>query len=48
MHISHVAALAAVMAVSVGDVARAQAPHAGPSWKPEGNVEFVVGAGAGG
>ena len=34
--------------VSLGGAAPAQAQKAADAWKPEGNVEFVVGAGAGG
>ena len=34
--------------VSLGGAAPAQAQKAANAWKPEGNVEFVVGAGAGG
>jgi putative tricarboxylic transport membrane protein len=48
MQIRRVAALVTAMAVLVGGVARAPAQQAITSWKPDGNVEFVVGAGAGG
>jgi len=41
-------ALATAIAVLAGTVADAQTRKAGVSWRPEGNVEFVVGAGAGG
>jgi putative tricarboxylic transport membrane protein len=41
-----VALVAAILALAIAPGARAQ--QAGGSWKPEGNVEFVVGAGAGG
>jgi tripartite-type tricarboxylate transporter receptor subunit TctC len=37
-------AAAALFLLAVG----LTASHAQPAWKPEGNVEFVVGAGAGG
>jgi putative tricarboxylic transport membrane protein len=40
--------LATAIAVLAGSAADAQTQKAGVSWKPEGNVEFVVGAGAGG
>jgi putative tricarboxylic transport membrane protein len=42
-----VTALATAILV-LGAAASAQAQKAGESWKPDGNVEFVVGAGAGG
>src|SRR6266851_9760162 len=38
--------VAALLAFTAAGGVHAQ--HAGGSWKPEGNVEFVVGAGAGG
>ena len=41
-----VALVAAILALAIAPGAQAQ--QAGGSWKPEGNVEFVVGAGAGG
>src|SRR5215470_19960151 len=40
------ALVAALLAVAV--VGGAHAQHAGGAWKPDGNVEFIVGAGAGG
>jgi putative tricarboxylic transport membrane protein len=44
MQIGQAAALTVALAIG----ATAYAHSAGASWKPEGNVEFVVGAGAGG
>ena len=40
------ALVAALLALTAAGGAQAQ--HAGGSWKPDGNVEFIVGAGAGG
>ena len=37
-------AAAALLLLAAGSTAS----HAQPAWRPEGNVEFVVGAGAGG
>lgn len=48
MAIRRTAALAAAIVSGLGAAAPAQAQQAGPAWKPTGNVEFVVGAGAGG
>jgi len=42
------AAGATAIVVLANAAAQAQVQHAEPSWKPEANVEFVVGAGAGG
>ena len=47
MWIERGAALAAAI-VAVGLAERAQAQSVPDEWKPVGNVEFVVGAGAGG
>src|ERR1700754_3333107 len=41
-------ALATAFVVLMGAAIGAQAQKAGDSWHPDGNVEFVVGAGAGG
>jgi putative tricarboxylic transport membrane protein len=48
MRIGHVTALASAIVVLAAAVTVAQAQKAGNAWRPEGNVEFVVGAGAGG
>ena len=48
MQIRRVAALTTVIVLLAGNVDSAPAQQASPSWKPDGNVEFVVGAGAGG
>src|SRR5262245_18048524 len=48
MAIRRTAALAAAIVSGLGAAAPAQAQQAGPAWKPTGNVEIVVGAGAGG
>src|SRR5256885_10743301 len=48
MQLRQLTALATAIVVLVGAAAGAQAQKAGDSWAPEGNVEFVVGAGAGG
>src|SRR5215831_14708742 len=47
MRIRHTA-VAAAIAASVLAAAGAQAQKSGNGWTPDGNVEFVVGAGAGG
>src|ERR1700720_24382 len=41
-------ALTAALLALVAPTGGAQAQHAGGAWKPDGNVEFIVGAGAGG
>jgi putative tricarboxylic transport membrane protein len=48
MQIRNMAALATVLVMLAGGADRAPAQQAGTAWKPDGNVEFVVGAGAGG
>jgi len=48
MQVVQMTALAAAIVVLSSGATRAQAPKVGDSWSPEGNVEFVVGAGAGG
>src|SRR5713226_7774442 len=48
MQLAQVTALTTAIFVLAGAATSAQAQKAGDSWKPEGNVEFVVGAGAGG
>jgi putative tricarboxylic transport membrane protein len=48
MAIKQATALTTAIVVLVGAADRASAQQAGTAWKPEGNVEFVVGAGAGG
>src|SRR5258708_7104294 len=52
MQVVQMTALAAAIVVLSAAAGSAQAPKAGDkagdSWTPEGNVEFVVGAGAGG
>jgi putative tricarboxylic transport membrane protein len=48
MQVVQMTALAAAIVVLSSAATRAQGPKAGDSWTPEGNVEFVVGAGAGG
>src|SRR6267142_1694965 len=48
MQVGRVTALATAIVMLLGAAAGAQAQKAGDSWHPDGNVEFVVGAGAGG
>ncbi len=48
MRITPAAGLAAAILALFGAALPAAAQKAGEAWKPEGNVEFVVGAGAGG
>src|SRR5262245_23649666 len=48
MPIRRAAALAMAIAVLTGAGVGVLAQKPGNTWKPEGNVEFVVGAGAGG
>ena len=48
MQVGRVTALATAIVVLMGAATGAQAQKAGDSWHPDGNVEFVVGAGAGG
>ena len=48
MHIRRTLALVTAIIVLLGAAAAAAAEKGDGSWRPEGNVEFVVGAGAGG
>ena len=48
MRIKQSTALAAIILALLGVSRGAHAQQAGAAWKPAGNVEFVVGAGAGG
>jgi putative tricarboxylic transport membrane protein len=48
MRFKQVTVLATAIVVLVGAATSAQAEKVSDSWKPDGNVEFVVGAGAGG
>ena len=48
MRVRQVTALAATVAVLYGGVHAASAQQNSEAWRPVGNVEFVVGAGAGG
>jgi putative tricarboxylic transport membrane protein len=48
MRLKRVTVLATAIVVLVGAATSAQAQKVGDSWKPDGNIEFVVGAGAGG
>src|SRR5216683_8263206 len=48
MQVRQMTALTTTIIVLASTAATAQAQKAGEAWKPDGNVEFVVGAGAGG
>ena len=48
MQLRRLTALTTAIIVLAGAAIGAQAQKAGDSWAPDGNVEFVVGAGAGG